>query len=858
MKKITVIILFLISVLTLVGCEHKHEYTTEVIEPTCTEGGYTKHTCECGESYIDNKVAALGHDYQDSISNNDGTHTNTCSHDKSHKETVNCTFGNWVIVTEATAFTEGKEARECSYCGYKEERVIPATHEHEYANDFTVDKEATCLEDGLKSKHCLKDNCNDVIEETVIPALGHTIVVDEKKEPTCTIAGLTEGSHCSVCNEVLKAQEVIEALGHSYESKVTNPTCTEDGYTTHTCTLCSDTYKDSYVEATGHSYLDAEYVWSEDYLSVTASRSCKNNCNHTETETVKSVYNVVTNPTCILDGEATYTSAGFDNKGFIIQIYKVVIKATGHSYDEVVTSPTCETQGYTTHTCHCGDSYIDNYVDAIGHKYILSYEYNDDYSRLIGKAICEHNNEHNISEIVGVTYSVIKEATCTVEGLGKYTSDSFTVTLFTVQIKEVVIEALGHSYNKEVVAPSCEEKGYDLYTCHCGDSYKDNYVEALGHNYGEVNYAWSSNNLSVTAKRVCSNNDSHIETETVSATYSVVTSAECEKEGLGRYTSNTFTNSAFSVQEKEEVISSKGHKYRGYSVITNPTFTSLGVLENVCANDSSHIERINIPTLNEKDYKVETVGTETKFIYSINKQKFQFTVYSYDLNVEVNNNNYGEVTASGKVYGNSVSSVSAVANDGYTFFGWFIGDELVSEEATYIFIMPENEFSLEARFTSNSVSSIEKWDGTIATKIKSGKGTEASPYLITSGAELAFVASQINGSNNNTYYNKYYKLVNDIDLNNINWDPIGCYRYNASSTSYNRAFQGNFDGDGHIIYNLSITEAYKKYYSKFGLFGIVHQATIKNLGIENIKVTAYAQNKQAINFFPKSTFKKSI
>ena len=46
-----------------------------------------------------------------------------------------------------------------------------------------------------------------------MPAAGHSVVIDEAVEPTGEATGLTEGSHCGVCNEILKAQEVIEATG---------------------------------------------------------------------------------------------------------------------------------------------------------------------------------------------------------------------------------------------------------------------------------------------------------------------------------------------------------------------------------------------------------------------------------------------------------------------------------------------------------------------------------------------------------------------------------------------------------------------------------------------------------------------
>ena len=76
----------------------------------------------------------------------------------------------------------------------------------------------------------------------------HTIVTDSAVPATCTTDGKTEGSHCSVCNAVIKAQETIPATGHTYKDTVTAPTETERGYTTHTCTVCGDSYRDTYTD----------------------------------------------------------------------------------------------------------------------------------------------------------------------------------------------------------------------------------------------------------------------------------------------------------------------------------------------------------------------------------------------------------------------------------------------------------------------------------------------------------------------------------------------------------------------------------------------------------------------------------
>ena len=83
----------------------------------------------------------------------------------------------------------------------------------------------------------------------------HDVVTDGAVAATCTEDGLTEGSHCASCGEVLTRQQVIPALGHSYTSKVTAPTCAEEGYTTYTCSACGDSYMDDYINATGeHTY----------------------------------------------------------------------------------------------------------------------------------------------------------------------------------------------------------------------------------------------------------------------------------------------------------------------------------------------------------------------------------------------------------------------------------------------------------------------------------------------------------------------------------------------------------------------------------------------------------------------------
>lgn len=70
------------------------------------------------------------------------------------------------------------------------------------------------------------------------------------KQPTCTEDGI-QVRFCS-CGE----QQVISAsaTGHSYDSVVTNSTCWDKGFTTHTCHVCGDSFVDKYVDELGHTY----------------------------------------------------------------------------------------------------------------------------------------------------------------------------------------------------------------------------------------------------------------------------------------------------------------------------------------------------------------------------------------------------------------------------------------------------------------------------------------------------------------------------------------------------------------------------------------------------------------------------
>lgn len=151
----------------------------------------------------------------------------------------------------ATCTADGEEYNVCEICGNTigTVKVLKATG-HSWQDDFTVDKEATCTETGVKSVHC--NNCSATRYSTDIAKKEHTPVEDAAVAATCTEDGLTAGSHCSECGTVITAQKIVNATGHKYTSQTTDATCTAAGKTVYTCSVCRNSYSET-IPAKGHA-----------------------------------------------------------------------------------------------------------------------------------------------------------------------------------------------------------------------------------------------------------------------------------------------------------------------------------------------------------------------------------------------------------------------------------------------------------------------------------------------------------------------------------------------------------------------------------------------------------------------------
>ena len=244
----------------------EHDYTAVVTEPTCTEQGYTTHTCACGDSYVDTYVAPLGaaggHAFgawtqtKAPTCTAAGEETRVCSRDASHKETrsvaaLGHAFGAWTQTKAPTCTAMGEESRVCARdASHKETREVAAKG-HAFG-DWTQTKAPTCTTMGEETRVCQRDNSHKETRE--VPAKGHAFGDwAQTKAPTCTAAG-EESRVCARDTSHVETR-AVPATGHRYTDVVTAPSAAAVGYTTHTCANCGDKYTDTYTAPTGKQTL---------------------------------------------------------------------------------------------------------------------------------------------------------------------------------------------------------------------------------------------------------------------------------------------------------------------------------------------------------------------------------------------------------------------------------------------------------------------------------------------------------------------------------------------------------------------------------------------------------------------------
>ncbi|MDD7771724.1 MAG: S-layer homology domain-containing protein [Firmicutes bacterium] len=326
--------------------DHTHSYSSVVTAPTCVTGGYTTYSCSCGDSYIADYVSAIGHNYVNGV-------CTRCGENGSFFYLTNtfCDGERVIIYNPGFGVAMSAETVESNFkagVAIAPEDGVIATGNLDLV--WTVEE--------TDGGYYLIDNNGNYLATSVnysLPVDGEYRIWNTGKAKSTDCVYLRNDRNYylewyekyndftayadSSDNEgrfALQIYTTQEQCKHTYEAVETPPTCSQQGYTTHTCSLCGESYIDNYVAALDHN-------WDEGTVTLP--------------------------PTATEDGIMTYCCTRCD------ETKTAAIPVTGegctHSYAIDIVPPSCLQEGYAAYICTlCGDSYSVPYADALGHDWV--------------------------------------------------------------------------------------------------------------------------------------------------------------------------------------------------------------------------------------------------------------------------------------------------------------------------------------------------------------------------------------------------------------------------------------------------------------------------------------------------------
>ena len=327
------------------------------------------------------------------------------------------TWDEGKVISTRSCETDGVVRFTCKECGKTYENVEKKIGSHDFVFDHH-EKTPGCLTDGLDIYKC--SVCGKTKEE-VVKAVGSHSWSDKwelTQEGTCTKPGIRTYT-CTVCGEKKEVETEKDPNNHLHYSDfevVTKPGCETRGRQRRQCTDCKQYFYED-LAPIGHDYGEPTYTWAADNSSVTATRTCKNDKSHVETETVKTTSAVTKPATLDAMGDTTYT-ATFTNAAFTAQSKTITnIEKLNPNWSE----PT--------------------------------YTWSADNSKVTAKRTSRTDPSVFEEETANATANVKSAVTCTTAGETEYTA-TFKNTAFAKQTKTVTAAALGHDWKLKSSTPA--------------------------------------------------------------------------------------------------------------------------------------------------------------------------------------------------------------------------------------------------------------------------------------------------------------------------------------------------------------------------------------------------------------------